>query len=126
MNDSMQKLDALPNVSEEEVFPIRNYQELAAAVVKVAADDYIKARKFLRKERRKRRVRIMNTYIKYKNKVYAAKMCSKMVKSLLKDIDYAERDIYECEAFFLSDRFAIFMPNTDGRDFLNALRRLTQ
>lgn len=125
-NAEMPKLDALPKKPFDGDFPIRNYETLAAAVVEVAVEDYKVARKFIRKERKAKLKKIYTEYVTSKNRAKAAKKAAKSMKRLIQQIINAERDISECESFFLSDRFAIFMPHTDGMAFLRALRELTK
>lgn len=106
---------------------IRNYQALAAAVVKVAAADYIDAliiiqtggvltaqqragarKKLAMFENKKQGEKAMNMYITH---------CK------LTNITKAEYEVQRCENFFRSSTFAILMPNTDPETFIDMLRQ---
>lgn len=90
--------------------PIERYLELAAAVVESAVADYISAKKKYPKLKEKN------------NKLHAQlKALKKKVAESDSKLSAVERDIKECQTFFLSDRFDIFMPTVDGQKFLALL-----
>lgn len=89
--------------------PIERYLELAA-VVESAVNDYVSAKKRLPKLQKKAE----------KEKAQLKALKNKLNNTMNK-LDATERDIKECQAFFLSDRFDIFMPTVDGDKFLQLL-----
>lgn len=128
------------------------YQELAYAICRSACDDYVDAlilknRGWLSKpeelNKRKRRIlkKLWRTVINYGDRryIYRSKSDGRIVrqkeeKNILECekisnliYDYEEfggpsKTIHDCEAFFRSNRFAIFMPEIDPEDLIKALR----
>lgn len=106
---------------------IKNYQQLGAAIVKIAAVDYVEAliviqcggvltpqQRLSAKQKRamftdkKQGEKAMNMYITH---------CK------LQNMTKAEYEAKRDEAFFRSSLFAILMPNTDPETFIELLRR---
>lgn len=106
---------------------IRNYQALGAAIVELAAADYVEAlivmqcggvltaqqRANAKKKRamfkdKKQGTKAMNMYIEHCKRTNQIK---------------AEIEAKKCEYFFQSSFFAILMPNTDPRRFTELLRQ---
>lgn len=128
------------------------YQELAYAICRSACDEYIdalilKKRGWLSNpdevDKRKKRIykKLWRTVIQYGERryIYRAKSDNRIVRQKEKKnilecdkireliYDYVEfggpsKTIYECESFFRSDRFALFMPDIDPEDLIKALR----
>lgn len=94
-----------------EIYPIENYRNLAVAIVRQAAEDYIDAKKKLPKLERQLEAK--------KRKPNAGES----VKRLETKIMELKRDIVESEQFFLSDRFDIYMPDVNGELFLQELKK---
>ena len=128
------------------------YQELAYAICKSACDDYIDALilqergwLFSPKElgRRKEKMirKIWRAVLRYGDRryIYHAQTdgrimlqsqqknmvaCEK-IQNLINEYIYFEqpqKTIYECEQFFRSGRFSIFMPDLDPEDLISALK----
>lgn len=74
-------------------FPAEPYKTLAAAIVMEASKEYVQALQFRE--------------LPYHNK---------------RELNMCERSIAQCEQFFCSDMFDIFMPNVDGVRFMDKLR----
>lgn len=128
------------------------YKELAYAICKMACDDYIDAlilknRGWLENpeelSRRKARIlkKLWRTVINYGERryIYRAKSDNRIIrqkeeknKDACEKIagliyDYKEfggpsKTIYECETFFRSGTFSIFMPNIDPEDLISVLK----
>lgn len=96
--------------------PAINYQNLAMAIVRVAAEDFVRAKKF-----------IEVTYPAKKQSLESKKKNRRtqaMLKKLECDRTQAEKEMLVSESFFLSEKFDIFMPSVNGEDFLRGLEKL--
>lgn len=85
--------DIPTNVRYMETVQIQNYQSLIDAVAKCAAQDYEQA------------------------------LTKKMFSTSKKAQEYSEYDINQCKQFFLSDSFALMMPNVNGEDVLRLIEK---
>lgn len=100
----------------EDTCPAINYWKLAAEVVRVSAMDFINAKLFIEETYPQK---IATLKAKRKNRRTQA-----MITKLECQKTQAEKAMKASELFFLSERFDIFMPNTDGQAFLDKLRRV--
>lgn len=128
------------------------YEELAYAICKTACDDYIDAlilknRGWLTTpsevEAHKKKVmkKLWRTVISYGDRryVYRKKTDNRIVRQtqdkniekcykimdLIDEYEHMvgpDKEIYECERFFRSERFSIFMPDIDPEELITALR----
>ena len=103
-------------------YPIENYLKLGAAVVETAANDYLDAKKFLHvtyhRKKAQAEKRLKNAKTDAEERLAKAAKSRNETKKL-----ECIRQIEECEEFFLSERFDLFMPSISGRDFLDKLKR---
>lgn len=88
--------DSIPRRTDND-FPIVRYQSLAAAIVSVAASDYLRAYRYLKKENQRKW-----------------------------QAEAARSDIYLCERFFLGSQFPILMETIDGEAFLEKLKGMAE
>ena len=106
---------------------IQNYQQLAAAIVKVAASDYVEALIVInsggiltpqqRANARKKRAM-------FKDKKQGEKAMQMYITHCkLVNLTKAEFEAKRNEAFFRSADFAIMMPNTDPNRFIDLLKQ---
>lgn len=85
--------DIPTNAQYTDTVQIQNYQSLIDAVAKVAAQDYEQA------------------------------LTKKMFSTSKKAQDYSEYELTQCKQFFLSDSFALMMPNVNGEDVLRLIEK---
>ena len=80
-------------VRNTDTVPMENYHALVGAVAKIAAEEYERA------------------------------LTAKMFSTSKRSQEYSEYEINECRRFFLSDSFAILMPNVDGDEVLRLIEK---
>lgn len=106
-------IDALPRRPADEDLPIGYYKELAAAAVASCAREYLEADHFLHET-------YEESYEILKNRKGKKADYDRGVLERKKVL--AEGSLKMCMDFFKSERFDIFMPNTDKRWFIDALK----
>lgn len=111
---------------KESEIDIKNYQNLAAAVVKVAAADYVEALIVIQRGgvlTAQQRSAARKKRAMFKDKKLADKAVKMYIDHCLAtNLVKAEIEAEACERFFRSDIFAILMPNTDAEIFIDMLK----
>lgn len=106
---------------------IQNYQRLAAAIVKVAAADYVEALIVINSGgvlTSQQRSSAKKKKAMFKDKVQGEKAMNMYITHCkLTNLAKAEYEVQRSENFFRSAQFAILMPNTDPETFIELLRR---
>lgn len=106
---------------------IQNYQQLAAAIVKVAASDYVEALIVINSGgilTAQQRSNAKKKRAMFKDKKQGEKaMRMYIAHCKLVNLAKAEYEATSNESFFRSADFAILMPNTDPNKFIELLRQ---
>ena len=106
---------------------IRNYQQLGAAIVKIAAVDYVEALIVIQCGgvlTPQQRLSAKKKRAMFKDKRQGEKAMNMYITHCkLSNLTKAEFEAKRNESFFRSSLFAILMPNTDPERFIELLRQ---
>lgn len=105
-------IDSMERVPKGD-FPMENYLNIGAAVVKACAQEYLESTHFLWTIYDEKKEELI------KQSGWQAKQAIRVLETKR---SMAERSIETCMTFFKSERFHLFMPNTDQRWFISALK----